>query len=428
MNTQYNRINLDNNYKLNTFGITGVEFFWGIGLPLLIESAFLQIFLRSLGASSVTIGIIPAIFYAGQAVCGILSAYFTSSMTNKRTAVIIVHCIPSLFLFLYGLILRIYGFDSMSIPVFLLFYALFSFSIGLILPVWQNYLVSIFSPGKIVPALSIMMLAQTSGKLLGSYLLSRVVSGLSINSDSGSLVFLICSVLFLGSSFFFLMTKEFPAGENSAAKAKVPFYIFFKSTLRDIFRNRNFMMYLGSELEFFSVITLLSFYAVYAIEYGGLTPGMAAGGLMASNIIGQLMVNIFLGIRNKCNLKQKAWLSRISTISGIMILILNPHFVLFFFAGFLLGFSRAIRPLIYSPTVKKLSGKNDATGYFAIAPMLTVPISSGISLLSGRFLDMTSFLGENSFRILFSILGLIVLISLVFLKKTDFGESKTQSS
>jgi len=57
-----NAVNINQHYKRNVFGISSAEVLWGIGLPLVIESTFLQLFLKSLGASSFAIGLVPSFF------------------------------------------------------------------------------------------------------------------------------------------------------------------------------------------------------------------------------------------------------------------------------------------------------------------------------------------------------------------------------
>jgi hypothetical protein len=79
-----------------------------------------------------------------------------------------------------------------------------------------------------------------------------------------------------------------------------------------------------------------------------------------------------------------------------------------------------MRFLIYVPVVKEISRQNDATHYFAVAPLLTVPVSGGISLLSGHYLDVFEQLGEWSYRSLFIFMAVCIAISILFLKKSRF--------
>ena len=57
-----------------------VEFFWGLGFPIVLESTFLQLFLKNLGASSFVIGIVPALFIFGHLD---LSSFFQLSLTKS---------------------------------------------------------------------------------------------------------------------------------------------------------------------------------------------------------------------------------------------------------------------------------------------------------------------------------------------------------
>ncbi|MCP4296921.1 MAG: hypothetical protein GY786_15065, partial [Proteobacteria bacterium] len=67
------------------------------------------------------------------------------------------------------------------------------------------------------------------------------------------------------------------------------------------------------------------------------------------------------------------------------------------------------------------SGLNDATFYFAFAPLLMLPFSVGMSIASGQFLDSFSHLGADSYRILFAALGGMILLSIASLAKVDFS-------
>lgn len=180
---------LDQHYGINTFGIASVEFFWGLGLPVVLESTFLQLFLKEMGASSVVVGLIPSFFFISQAFLGLFAAYGAAKLKHKRTAVIAIHCIPAFFISLFGVYLLAFGFGNHAVGIFLILYALFSMGIGLILPVWQNYLVLIFTPHRTLSALSIMMMCQSAARLIGSFLIAKVVAALSFSPLAGTLVF-----------------------------------------------------------------------------------------------------------------------------------------------------------------------------------------------------------------------------------------------
>ena len=150
----------------NTSGISAVEFFWGLGLPLVFESTFLQLFLGRLGASYLTIGFIPTIVFIGQAFFGIIAAYQTRKIVNTRKIVIIYHVYPGLIILAFGIYLLISGtFLPSTIVVFFFTYLIFNAGIGMILPIWQNYTVKLFKSSQVMPAFSVMMLTQSAGRL-----------------------------------------------------------------------------------------------------------------------------------------------------------------------------------------------------------------------------------------------------------------------
>ena len=100
---------------------------------------------------------------------------------------------------------------------------------------------------------------------------------------------------------------------------------------------------------------------------------------------------------------------------GIDVLVRHSNFV-----SFLMGMSRGSRSLVYMPTIKKISGVEDSTNFFGIAPLLTMPMSTGIPLLSGAFLDRFSYLGSDSYRYLFLALAVLITAGILLLKKTEF--------
>lgn len=147
---------------------------------------------------------------------------------------------------------------------------------------------------------------------------------------------------------------------------------------------------------------------------------MATGGFIGFNYGGQILANWLFGIKNHLSLKKKAYLSRIISIISIVFLVIYPSLPTFLIASVFLGVSRAIRSLIYPPVIKKISKSHDATHFFAVAPLITLPVSSGISILSGKYLDIFQQWGDWSYRSLFLILAMLIGVSFLFLKKSDF--------
>ena len=112
---------IDRHYKRNALGLSASEALWGFGLPVLVESTFLQVFLKNLGASDGIIGLLPGLLSAGVGVFALLAALFTSHLRDKRRAVIITHVLASLPIILYGIALLVRGDAPGAVALFLFF-------------------------------------------------------------------------------------------------------------------------------------------------------------------------------------------------------------------------------------------------------------------------------------------------------------------
>lgn len=393
-----------------------MEFCWGLGMPVVVESAFLQLFLRNLGASNFLIGLIPTLFSGGAAVFALFAGTLTGHIERKRPAVIAVHIAAALPILVFGVLLAATGFTSSILLVFFCCYALFSVGVGFILPIWQNYLVKIFIPRRSISALSVMWFSQSVAKLISSYLVLRIVEKYSFSAAGASMIFTCVGLLFFGGSFFFLLTREQPvSGRKSAPPRRSRLFQGFGSVLH----NRNFLLFLGTELEFFSLIGIISFYANYATEHCGIDPALASGLFVAFTYMGGIAANVLLGWFQLLSLKNKYWLTKTLAALAVPLICFICKPWAFFLASFLFGASRSTRSLAYPPAVKRLSGQEDATHYFAVAPLFTLPLSAGLPLLAGAVLDRLSFMGEGSYRIVFLSMAALSALSLLILSRID---------
>jgi predicted MFS family arabinose efflux permease len=399
---------LDRHFRTNIFGICSVELLWGFGMPLVIESTFLQLFLRRLGASSFLIGLIPTLISAGIALSSPFSFSLTGHLERKRTAVILVHVFTALPVLAFGLILGFTGLRSSTLAVFLIAYALFSIGVGLLNPAWNNYLVKIFPEQRAIPAMAATMTAQSAAKLVGSLYLVRLVERYSFSARGSSLVFGLVGLLFLIGSFPFLFTVEQADRQASSASASSP------RSLRSVLGNRRFLLFLGTELEYIALSGVIYFYANYATEYRGVSPALAAGLFVACNYLGGVLANVLLGWVNLCSLRNKYLLTKALALFGILLLVLLSAPWVFYLSSLLFGASRGTRMMLWAPAIKRLTGAVDVTLYFAISPILVLPLSIGLPLANGAFLDSFAYLGAWSYRIVFLAMALFSLGGIAF--------------
>ena len=175
-------------------------------------------------------------------------------------------------------------------------------------------------------------------------------------------------------------------------------------------------------MEFAVIITTISFYAAYATRYYGVSAAVAAGLFVACIYAGSITVNIFLGTMNLFGLKQKFVLSKGLTAAALVLLALFPYYPMFFLVSFMLGFVRGVRNMVYAPSIKKFSGRPDATSYFAFAPVLTLPLTVGYPLFFGKALDLLASFDQYAYQFLFLVSALAALFSLFCAVRTDYSQ------
>lgn len=410
-------------FKRNVFGVSSVEFFWGLGFPVVLESTFLQLFLKHLGASSFAIGIVPSILIFGISTFPLLSSYLTRNRRFKRPIVLLLHVVSGLSILIFGMTLNLVSDTSHILPLFYASYVVFSMCIGLTIPVWLNYLVRIFSESKTVPGLGYMMLAQNIGKVIASFFILKIVDKYSFSLHSSAFVFMATGILFIIGALCFLITKEL-ADPNDPERDNLTFLRHTRESFAEILGNRRFLVFLAADLEFYIILTVMSFYANYATGFFEVPVAIAAGLFVAAIYAGSITVNIFMGTMDLLSLKQKFVLSKCITFLILMLLAFVPGYLMFFLISYMLGVVRAIRNMVYPPSVKLFSGKTDATSYFALAPILTIPVGSGFPLLFGKLLDYLSFMQEGGYRLLFGCSALFILVTIWFSVKTDYDGAK----
>ena len=171
----------------------------------------------------------------------------------------------------------------------------------------------------------------------------------------------------------------------------------------------------------YAVISIISFYANYAVEYHGISDSAAAGLFIGLNYTGQVAANITFGTLNLFSIKTKCLLSRAFSITAVILLITGSSLFFFLSASLLLGISRAVRSLVYTPAVKILSGRSNVTDCYAAISIIMLPLAIGIPLISGRLLDSLPFSDTTSFKIVFALLGLLSFISIFFIRLINFS-------
>jgi len=411
---------IDTYYKRNVIGISGCEFLWGLGLPVVLESTFLQLFLKSLGASSFQVGLIPAFSFLGSSIFALISSYFTAGLKFKRGAVIYLHLISGMSLVFFGASLLLFREHAPVLMIFFVSYAVFTICVGMTVPVWLNYLVNIFSEKRAFAGLGYMMIAQNIARLTSGLLIVRFVAKYSFSQTASGGIFLVVGLLFCLGSLFFLFTKETLLAETGIDDSHTSFFQYVHRSVGQIFQNRNFLIFLVGDMDFYVIVTVISFYANYATGFCGIAAPIAAGFFVSFIYVGAIFTNIFLGSLDFFLPRNKYILSKTASMTALLLLIVLGYQWSFFLASFLLGVSRGTRMIVFPPSVKKLSGLSDTTSFFALAPILTIPFALALPMTYGFFLDRFSHLNGASYRIIFLVSLMLVIASLFAVLKVNF--------
>ncbi len=413
----------DRYYSRNVCGVSTVEFFWGLGFPIVLESTFLQLFLKSLGASSLLIGSVPFLLITGISCFPLFASYYSRNYRRKRPLVIACHLAAAFMVLAFGIVLLVVRDAAWIVVLFLVFYALFSIALGICIPVWLNYLVRIFSEAKTVPGLGYMMMFQNIGKIISSLFILKVVEKYAFSPASSAWVFMLTGLVFGLGAISFLLTKE-ELDPDDPEPDDTSFVQHIRESFGDIAANRRFLLFLAADLDFYVILTVFSFYANYATGFYGVAPAIAAGLFVACIYGGSITVNILLGTMDLLSLKQKFILSKFVTLALLCLLVFFPSPPAFFVISFMLGFVRAIRNVVYPPSVKRFAARTDATPYFSMAPVLTLPFAAGYPLLFGKMLDYLAWLQQDSYRLLFGISALIILTTLYLSFQVDYSSGR----
>lgn len=409
----------DASFRRNVFGVAAVELLWGLGFPIVLESTFLQLFLKSLGASSFAIGMVPSLFIFGISTFPLFASYIARNRRLKRPLVIWLHVVSGLSILLFGAALAFITEKKDVLPLFFVSYMVFSLCIGLTIPIWFDYLMRIFSEARAVSGLGYMMIAQNIGKIVASFFILKIVEVYAFSLQSSAWVFMATGLLFIAGSFCFLFTTEV-AEPHDSNRDTSSFLRHIGRELAEICSNRRFLVYLLADLDTYAILTVMSFYANYATGFFGVSVPVAAGTFVACIYAGSITVNVFFGTMNLLGLKQKLVLTKFVTLVLLALLIFLPGLYTFLVVSYLLGFARAIRNMIYAPSVKKFAARTDTTGYFSLAPILTIPIATGLPLLFGQALDVFSFMEADGYRLLFAFCAGFILVTLYFAVQTDY--------
>ena len=289
-------------------------------------------------------------------------------------------------------------------------------------PLWREYVTRIFPPQRVFAGLSVMFALQTVARILSGLLAAALVERFVFAPAMVGAVFIGTGVLLAVAALMLALTRELaPAAPgNAGAGAR------FVEVVATALRNRSFLLYMANDIEFYASSAVTAFYAVYATEHVGIAAAAATAFVVATHS-GSTAAYLFLGRSRLLSLRQRLILGKCLSVAGVLLVLAVPAFAApapwaFFAASALIGIGRATRQLAFLPVVKLLSRRSDATAYYALAQLVTMPFSVGLPLLAGQVLQLLAALGGDAYRLVFGALAALMALSMFVLLRVDLSE------
>ena len=407
----------------NTAGLAWSEFCVGLALPVITaDAAFLPLLMRAAGGTTFEVGLMAAIFWAALAVLPLVSAYLTRGASDKRTIAIVTNATLALPPLVFGGVLLLLGPRFLSVAALIITYAFLATAFGVSAPLWREYVTRIFPPQRVFAGLSVMFALQTVARILSGLLAAALVERFVFAPAMVGAVFIGTGVLLAVAALMLALTRELaPAAPgNAGAGAR------FVEVVATALRNRSFLLYMANDIEFYASSAVTAFYAVYATEHVGIAAAAATAFVVATHS-GSTAAYLFLGRSRLLSLRQRLILGKCLSVAGVLLVLAVPAFAApapwaFFAASALIGIGRATRQLAFLPVVKLLSRRSDATAYYALAQLVTMPFSVGLPLLAGQVLQLLADLGGDAYRLVFGALAALMALSMFVLLRVDLSE------
>ena len=407
----------------NTAGLAWSEFCVGLALPVITaDAAFLPLLMRAAGGTTFEVGLMAAIFWAALAFLPLVSAYLTRGASDKRTIAIVTNATLALPPLVFGGVLLLLGPRFLSVAALIITYAFLATAFGVSAPLWREYVTRIFPPQRVFAGLSVMFALQTVARILSGLLAAALVERFVFAPAMVGAVFIGTGVLLAVAALMLALTRELaPAAPgNAGAGAR------FVEVVATALRNRSFLLYMANDIEFYASSAVTAFYAVYATEHVGIAAAAATAFVVATHS-GSTAAYLFLGRSRLLSLRQRLILGKCLSVAGVLLVLAVPAFAApapwaFFAASALIGIGRATRQLAFLPVVKLLSRRSDATAYYALAQLVTMPFSVGLPLLAGQVLQLLAALGGDAYRLVFGALAALMALSMFVLLRVDLSE------
>ena len=387
------------------------EFFWGLGLSFHTVYAIIPLFLKQLGAPQGICLSIAGLWSILVAFPQLFTAVAGRNIKDIKRAVIRVHIFAMPPIFIAGFI---FAFFAPTGPnVWMLYYIcfiLYGVGIGIIIPIWTDFLNHTFSSSNRGKYLGISFAWNSVGGFFGGFAVRYLLNSnipFPQNFGCGFLIYFNC--ILIGTILF----KWYNIKTNKEISKNRSINDFMIETKEIINKNYNFRNYLISRIFLTANYPAISLYAIYSQNKFGFDIG-EAGIFVILNVFASGIGSLFSGwLGDSYGHKISILFSFMAYLMALLIALLSKNmvhvYIVFLFLGLGLGaFMPSAMNLIY-----KFADGGDNKIYMALTDTVLAPFTFlAITIVGGvsELIDMDIILIVIG---AFLIIGIFIMIFFV---------------
>jgi MFS family permease len=410
-------------WRFNLNVLLVVEAIWGAGAAFVSQQALLPVFLRSLGASGMIIGLLPALMAVAATVPQLITAYYTEHLPKKKTPAVWLH-VPVL---IGGYILAFTAFHTdtlgytTAIVLVLISQFIQSLAFGFIMPVWFAMVDKIYPVRLRGKAFGIMMFVSGLMGVLAAKPAKWLIDHLDHPLNYGY-CFLAGAVLWTISLAIIFRLREvrWPAEKQRPGPRE-----YFRRLLKSVISNRPFLGLLANRSLVGFASMAGAFSAVWAVEKVGMSEGSTALLIAAGTIAGMVGSPIAGWVGDHTRYKPVVIAATLCMAISCLLLLFGKVWLVY--AAFAVGgLGGSAFFLAQWRLTVKLCPHQDATGFLGLGGALTTPAGALGPIIGGALVDRLA-QGYQAVFILSAVLGgLAALVAWLFITEAN-GTSQVET-
>ncbi len=376
--------------------------------------AVLPAYLDDLGATNFILGVLTAVWVVGSSVPQAFAGYFTEHRPSKKGSVLFLHYLPPLAwlgLFLYNYY-RVPGASTYTgtLVFFIVMMAFYSCALGVLMPVYLNFLSRVTEEKKRGSAFGTIFSAQC---IFGAWAVASVgflIAGRGFPRNYALLFLLTFAFICLGNLFFIPVREKHDAG----GKARRSFAEHMKSLAMIFVKNRQLRKYIFLRLLLGLNLILVFFYVKHA---KGVLPWIEPRHVryfVVFLLIGQASGNLLFGrLADRLGFKSVAVMGAALMLGATCVAVCLQTLAGFYIAMASAGAYLAADWISHLNIVLALSGARDKTSHVGLAGLLTSLPLALASLVTGYLIDVVSFAAVALTASALAGLGALLLVVLI---------------